>query len=203
MKNLVEQNGIGELRGIYFTMIFPRSWSQYSGSKQLNLRRGIEDSILDLGNHAFDYFLWLIKSNPEKVYAKKIKDLNKESDEVAVITVRFSNNVIATAITRWVGDEYFKFKETNISGKMIVELLGYDRTVIMDAYHQQLVTHSGNNQTKFTYWGLLDVNQAVMSFLLSIINKNTIRSNAKNAMESLKLVLAAHESIELGKPVYL
>lgn len=194
LKDVVEQGAIGDLRAIYFTLLHSRD-IQGSESWLLNPTLAEGGCILDLGSQAIDYLLTVMKDKPERIYAKAKALTNSKIETSSIITIRFADGSIATTTVSWTGNHTGKWD-------MVAELLGFERTVVMDAYHQKLNIY-GNKPEKDQgiYWGLREDETIVNTFLKSIIKDEDIHPSGEDFKRVLKLVLAAYGSVETGMPV--
>lgn len=194
LKYIVEQGAVGDLRAVYFTLLHSRD-IQGSESWLLNPTLAKGGCILDLGSQAIDYLLTVVKDKPERIYAKAKALTNSKIETSSIITIRFADGSIATTTVSWTGNHNGKWD-------MVAELLGFERTVVMDAYHQKLNIY-GNKPEKDQgiYWGLREDETIVNTFLKSINKDEDIHPSGEDFKRVLKLVLAAYKSAETGIPV--
>lgn len=196
LKDIVAQGAVGDLRAVYFTLLHIRD-IQGSESWLLNPTLAEGGCILDLGSQAINYLLSVMKDKPERIYAKAKAPANSKIETSSVITIRFADGSIATTTLSWIGGYTGKWD-------MVAELLGSERTVVMDAYHQKLNIHSDKpEKDQGIYWGLHEDETIVNTFLKSIIKDEDIRPSGEDFRGILKLVLAAYKSAETGIAVMI
>lgn len=192
VKKLVTQGDIGEIGGVYFSIFNPQQNKGYE--KVFNKKKNDEICINNIESHAYDYILWLLETQPERIYSITKRFFKEKQENAMVTTIKFSNGTIATLIISC-PENRSKSTPQKTFGEMKIELTGFNRTIIIDAYHQKIKTSLLNQKSiEPTYWGSIESTNIIEYFIDSIKKNNEMFPNEKDAKKVHELVLAANKS---------
>lgn len=154
--------------------------------------------ILDLGIHDIDYVRWLC-GDVTRVFARGLTFRNLAVDH-ALITLRFANGVIGHIESSWA------YPAGNF--RTMIELAGTEGIVVHDSDDTRALEvqfQPGANRTNLPH--MLPVNdpwQLELEHFLTALEHNTpFLVTPNDALEALRISLAAIESLRTGKPVDL
>lgn len=192
VKKLVTQGDIGEIGGVYFSIFNPQ---QHEGvEKVVNKKKNDKIYINNVESHAYDYILWLLETQPKRIYSISKKFFEEKQENAMVTTIKFSNGTIATLII-CCPENGSKSTPQKTFGEMKIELTGFNRTIIIDAYHQKIKTSLLSQKSiEPTYWGSIESTNIIGYFIDSIKKNNEMFPNEKDAKRVHELVLAAKKS---------
>lgn len=159
--------------------------------------------IMDILIHDIDYALWLA-GKAKRVYAKTIKAKNPEiTADYALITIKFENSAMAIIDGGWA------FPHGNFTTSL--DIAGSDGVIEWKMTDANSIKPMLTETTKDI--AAVAVPQSVLEqspyatqiqhFYDAIINKTEFDVSSQDALNAIELGLAAKESLETGKPVYL
>jgi len=168
----------------------------------------------DLATHDISIILWLLDRRPEAVSCQGQSHYCKEVEDVALLTLHFSQNVIAFVHVSWLDPN--KIRRTTIVGshKMLVyddtapqeKLRIYDRGVTMQRYYDTF----GEFQFSYRYGDILiprldesePLRQECAHFVDCIRSGQQPRTDGMNGLNVVSVLEAAHISMrESGRMV--
>lgn len=170
--------------------------------------------IWDLAPHDVSIILYMVNSKPVSVNAQGQSYVNGHVEDVANITIKFENNVMAHVIVSWIAP--CKLRRTTIVGtkKMIVyddlepeeKVKVYDRGVTFtheEVAQSQVIYRTGDiNSPNIPNTEPLKVEME--HFVDCIINNKLPRSNGTVGLNVVRILEAAQESIrKKGQEVLL
>ena len=159
--------------------------------------------IMDILIHDIDYALWLA-GKAKRVYAKTIKSKNPEiTADYALITIKFENNAMAIIDGGWAyphgnfstsldiagSDGVIEWKMTDANS--IKPILKEDNKNIAAVAVPQSVLEQSPYATQ------------IQHFYNALKNNTEFDVTPQDALNAIELALAAKESLQTGKPVYL
>ena len=159
--------------------------------------------IMDILIHDIDYALWLA-GKAKRVYAQSIKSKNPEiTADYALITIKFENNAMAIIDGGWAYPHGSFTTGLDIAGSDgVIEWKMTDANSIkpmLKAKNKDVpavaVPQSVLNQSPYA--------TQIQHFYDAIINKTEFDVSPQDALNAIELALAAKESLQSGKPVYL
>lgn len=108
MKEIIDSGELGEI--------------YYINSQRLNLGLFQQDInvIWDLAPHDIAIIIYLLEQEPKKVFAMGQSHINPSIEDVAVLTMEFSNNMIAFVQTSWLDPDKLRRMTVVGSKKMMV-----------------------------------------------------------------------------------
>ena len=196
MKQLIDSGEIGDL--LYFDSI----------RINLGLVQSDTNVLWDLGPHDFSIMDYLCDLEPKSVSANAVKHLHCPHDNIAYVTVRFSNNLIAHFHLNWLAP--VKVRTTIVGGskKMIVyddmenseKIKVYDRGITQNhdpARRERMLTGYRNGDILVPN---LENTEALklmaQEFINSIREDRQPLTDGSSAYRVVRLLEAAQRSIE-------
>ena len=196
MKQLIDGGEIGEL--LYFDSI----------RINLGLVQSDTNVLWDLGPHDFSIMDYLCDLEPKAVSANAVKHLHCPHDNIAYVTVRFSNNMIAHFHLNWLAP--VKVRTTIVGGskKMIVyddmenseKIKVFDRGITVNhdpARRERMLTGYRNGDILVPN---LETTEALrlmaQEFVNSIREDRSPLTDGSSAYRVVRLLEAAQRSIE-------
>lgn len=196
MKQLIDGGEIGEL--LYFDSI----------RINLGLVQSDTNVLWDLGPHDFSIMDYLCDLEPKSVSANAVKHLHCPHDNIAYVTVRFSNNMIAHFHLNWLAP--VKVRTTIVGGskKMIVyddmenseKIKVFDRGITVNhdpARRERMLTGYRNGDILVPN---LETTEALrlmaQEFVNSIREDRSPLTDGSSAYRVVRLLEAAQRSIE-------
>lgn len=196
MKQLIDSGEIGDL--LYFDSI----------RINLGLVQSDTNVLWDLGPHDFAIMDYLCDLEPKSVSANAVKHLHCPHDNIAYVTVRFSNNLIAHFHLNWLAP--VKVRTTIVGGskKMIVyddmqsseKIKVYDRGITQNhdpARRERMLTGYRNGDILVPN---LETTEALrlmaQEFINSIREDRQPLTDGSSAYRVVRLLEAAQRSIE-------
>jgi len=159
-------------------------------------------AVIDHTVHLVDVMRWYLESEVREVYAQTNRIFH--ADEVQVETgalemLTFENGVFATIDASWSRPPYWP-----TWGGLGFELVTERGAVIVDAFSQNLVVYSHDEQRPTWYnWGS-DANQAMIAeFVAAIREERPPRVTGIDGLRAVEVTRAAYESAATGRPVSL
>ncbi len=196
MKQLIEAGEIGDL--LYFDSI----------RINLGLVQSDTNVLWDLGPHDFSIMDYVCDLEPKSVSANAVKHLHCPHDNIAYVTVRFSNNLIAHFHLNWLAP--VKVRTTIVGGskKMIVyndmesseKIKVFDRGITVNhdpARRERMLTGYRNGDILVPN---LETTEALrlmaQEFVNSILEDRSPLTDGLSAYRVVRLLEAAQRSIE-------
>ncbi len=217
IKKDIEQGKIGKIEygSVHMEdkIVVPRDWFPNWADKS--------SPVWFLGVHFFDLMRWFLKSNGKKVFAKgiknKLKSLGIDTFDAVIAVVEFKNGTIISFELSWILPEKFEsivnqgFKLVGENG--IIECDSQDRGTRVCYESTGVMTYNPvfiNQVEKFgerfySGYGI----ESIEDFVYNIIYlkegykiddlKNWISAFGEDGLESTKIAVAIHKSIESQK----
>ncbi len=194
LKAMLERGDLGEIyaiNGINHSEI-PRRHRAWFADKAL----AGGGAVLDHTVHLLDLYRWLLKTEPQELYAEVsnpfVKDVNV--DTAGLITVSFPNKVFTSIDCSWSRPEavYPRW------GHVKMELIGENGSIEVDAFKQYLNQYSRNTtpQASWLGWGE-DANVNMIKHFVSSVSQNKSPDVTWfDGYVATKVALLAYESSE-------
>jgi predicted dehydrogenase len=196
MKKLIDAKEIGEL--LYFDSI----------RINLGLVQSDTNVLWDLGPHDFSIMDYLCDLEPQSVSANAVKHLHCQHENIAYVTVRFSNNLIAHFHLNWLAP--VKVRTTIVGGsrKMLVyddmenseKVKVYDRGITLNhdaSRREKMLTGYRNGDITVPH---LETSEALrlmaQEFIDSIREDRNPLTDGASAYRVVRLLEAAQRSID-------
>lgn len=191
-KELIDSGAIGQASVLRMTRNsrFPITWNDWYKDEQKS--GGL---ILDLLIHDFDFLRWCF-GEVKRVYAKAYQAVNEKQVSYSLVTLRFESGAIAHIEGSW----------SNQPFATSFELSGNEGMITYDSRQEQTIEHIiyGQSGSTFSSPTLCSPYEKELNhFIDCIMNNKTPIILPKDASESVKISLAALESIKLKRPVEL
>ena len=183
-----------------YQSIFSPSKYPYETEKRIG-------AFFDLGSHLVDLFIWFI-GKPKEVSATFSTHMEGISvDDTAIVTITFNSGVIGNISVIWLNFPNFQA----IADSRKIEIIGSEGKIESDFYGPSLYFYNRSSLSsklrgkikitpgKFTpripdeayKWSY---KSEIDQFLKSILDNKTPSVTGEEAMENLKVILAAYES---------
>jgi predicted dehydrogenase len=192
-KRVVDEGGIGDPAVVNAKRVGPfPDYAWHNWFADVERSGGI---LLDLSIHDFDYLRWLL-GDADRVYTQSVDwrdgdDLN----EHAVVTIRFESGAVATVTGSWAQPAQRPFSFAfDIAGED--GLLEYDNddAANLTFYDDETGVRRGER-------GINPYREELDHFLDCVESGATPEVTATDAVEAVRISLAAIESAETGEPV--
>lgn len=198
MKEIIDS---GELGDIY-----------YINSQRMNLGLFQQDINVswDLAPHDISIILYLLGQEPQSVSAIGESHINPAVEDVAVISMKFTNNLIAFVTSSWLDPDKIRKMTVVGSKKMLVyddiqiseKIRIYDKSVEKPAHYDTF------DEFPYSYKygdivipmisGEEPIRTELSHFLDCIINDAAPLSDGRNGLNVVKILEAAQESLDQG-----
>lgn len=191
-KEVVDGGGIGEPGVANLSRVGPfpsGSWNNWFAD--------VEESggiLLDLMIHDFDYLRWAL-GEVERVYTQSVqwRDGEKLMDH-AVVLLRFESGAVAHVKGSWAQPERRPFEFS-------MDLAGDDGLVEYDHDSVPFESHTDDHRTRRAVTGASPMQREIEHFLSCVENDAAPEISVDDAIEAMRISLAAIESAERGEPV--
>jgi predicted dehydrogenase len=195
MKQLIDDKTIGDIH--------------YFDSSRINLGLFQPDVnvLWDLAPHDISMLLYLVKGKPYSVNATGISHTNNGIENIAYLTVNYSNDLIAHFSCSWTSP--VKLRTLLIGGdkKMMVfnDLEPSEKIKIYDTGYDYKTDEEKNRllvdyRTGDVYIPKIEMKEALLGmaddFINSIVNKKEPISNAQLGLDVIKILEASQQSIK-------
>ncbi len=198
IKNLIDQGKVGKV-GVARssrTGHFPQG--EQNWYRTLSMSGGV---VLDLIIHDFDFMNWFF-GKPKRVFARGLSKSGIKDFDYALVVIRYKNGVIAHVEGSWAEPSGFGYK-VEISGDQgLLEYSSYDTN--------PLFVNLQSTDFKSTGVAIPESPLAedpytseLRHFIDCVKNKKKPLVTTQDAVNALKVSLAALESIETGQPINL
>ncbi|WP_458210404.1 Gfo/Idh/MocA family protein [Haladaptatus sp. NG-SE-30] len=191
-KELVSSDEVGSPAIVRTSRVGPfPSWSWNNWFADTEKSGGI---LLDLVIHDFDYLRWTF-GEVKHVFTR---DVQWEDDgalmEHSVTTLRFENNVVAHVEGSWAQPETREFSYS-------LEIAGDDGLIEFDGTMAPYYRYTEDEAITAAPNGSTAMQQEIESFLESLETDKAPPISVDDAIEAMRISLAAIQSAERGKPV--
>lgn len=156
--------------------------------------------VLDMIIHDFDYLRWLL-GPVDRVFAKGTRGRDYNRLEYSLVTLKFKSGAIAHVEGSWVNSGGFHTR---------LEIAGTKGLIDFDSRKANPITLTVNKQggtpgvpVPASAWAESPYTTEIKNFINVLDGKDGIIVDGNEGYESLKVALAALESIETGKSVKL
>jgi len=181
----------------------------YIASSRVNLGLYQPDNcvIWDLGPHDVSILLFWLNTEPVSVSARGSCCIKKDIEDVAFITIKFSNGVIAHLHLSWLSP--CKLRKVTVVGskKMIVyddtesveKVKVYNNGVVVknpETFGEFQLTYRTGDVVSPKVESIEPLKSEVTHFLECIINGNTPRSDGRDGLRVVKVLEAAQRSLK-------
>ena len=157
-------------------------------------------AVLDHTVHMVDIMRWYLGKEVKAVHA--IVDSffhNLEIDDAGILTLEFENGVIASHDASW-----SRFTEYPTWGDVTIEVIGTKQTVRVDALKEHIRKFSsGPKPLSHLFYGNDMDFGLIRDFIDCIKYKRQPSITGKDGLKALEVALAAYQSSEKKKTVYL
>lgn len=196
-KAIVDQGVIGKPAVMRTTRggAFPQAWNDWYADMEKS--GGL---TLDMIIHDFDFLRWCF-GEVERVYAKGMYGRGYSRLDYSLVTLRFESGVIAHVEGTWAHNSFsMKFEIAGTSG-----ILDYDSSKDKPIVASFRAGAGGAGGVAVPESPLLEnpYHLELKHFMTCIAENRTPLVSERDAVEALKIALAAIESMETGLPVYL
>lgn len=199
-KNAIESGAIGK-PGVIRTIragAFPRTLGSFYGDFAKS--GGV---ILDVGIHDIDFQRWCM-GEVERVFARGLTFANEPERDHALITLRFANGGVGHIEASWASPAG--------QWRTALEIAGDGGLLEWNSEGEAPITQitaneAGNGKVRNTFNPIgndIHPYQAELAHFLDCVDKGTTPAvTVRDAMMSVKVALAAIESVRTGKPVQI
>jgi predicted dehydrogenase len=198
MKEIIDS---GELGDIY-----------YINSQRMNLGLFQQDINVswDLATHDISIILYLLGQEPQSVSAIGESHINPAVEDVAIISMRFANQMIAFVASSWLDPDKIRKMTVVGSKKMLVyddvqvteKIRVYDKSVERpahyDTYAEFPYSYKYGDITIPLIGGEEPIRAELAHFLECIQNDTPPLSDGINGLKVVKVLEAAQESLDQG-----
>ncbi len=198
MKEIIDSGELGEI--------------YYINSQRLNLGLFQQDInvLWDLAPHDISIILYLLGCEPESVSAIGSSHINPAIEDVAILTMRFPNNLIAFVQASWLDPDKVRKMTVVGSKKMMVyddvqpseKIRVYDKGVELPQHYDTFAEF----HYSYKYGDIIipkieggePIRTELEHFLDCINNDKTPASDGVSGLRVIKILEAAHNSISTG-----
>lgn len=192
-KKVIESGQIGKVVRAFTQRggDFPKGWDNWYG----DLKRS-GGTLVDLVIHDFDFLRWVF-GPVERVYSTRRFDAEARID-YSITTLKFRNGLIADSHGVWThGNFRTKFEFSGTEGLVTHDSDRERQMSVNPSLTAPLATVKTEQMTQNPYYLELE------NFLDCLDSGEEFKVTGKDALESLKVSLAAEESSRTGSTVYL
>lgn len=195
LKTMIDQDELGDIVACRTT-----NRGQNPGGWFIDEAQSGGGAVLDHTVHMADIMRWYL--NEEVVEVEAIVDSyfhDIDIDDAGLLTMTFSNGVIATHDASW-----SRFKEFPTWGDATIEVMGTKQTIRVDAFQEHLrLWHSGKQSLEHVFFGN-DMNFGLLNDFMSCIREDREPSiTGYDGLKSMEIALAAYESSKTRQRVRL
>lgn len=213
VKALIKGNKLGKIKAIH--TIFSSNNSQVHSLSPWRQKRNAGGGVLfEQSTHAFDLWRFLLESEIAEVFAWSQAEKDWE-DESATITAKMKNGVLTTGTFCYSSSNQIGFEIFAEAGRLAVSLLSFDGLrffptgsspgdISLRLQHLKETLQAFPSGLKLSKQGgdyLLSYRYEWEHLLKAIQTDSQVESTLKDGRAALQGVLAAVESVEIGKPV--
>ncbi len=191
-KSIVDQGQLGDIAVVrtFRGGPFPRGWNDWYANRDLS-----GGTLVDLMIHDFDFLRWVL-GPVSQVYAKAThRDMNRIDFSLA--TLRFVSGAIAHVEGTWAHPQF---------GTRF-EFAGSRGILTHDSFRENVIHASLRSEDRVALPQTEDTRSAydleIAHFIESILNDRPFRVTPEDALEALRIALAAESSARTGQPVDL
>ena len=198
MKDIIDSGELGEI--------------YYISSQRLNLGLFQQDInvIWDLAPHDISIILYLLGREPQSVSAIGASHINPSIEDVAVLTMRFSESLLAFIQSSWLDPDKIRKMTVVGSKKMMVyddvqpteKIRIYDKGVekprYYDTYAEFHYSYKYGDIVIPKIEGTEPLSTELNHFIECIMNNVEPLSNGKSGLHVVKILEAAQESLDKG-----
>jgi|Deesub1362B_J571_1020462.scaffolds.fasta_scaffold00059_80 predicted dehydrogenase len=199
-KEMIERGEIGKLEYINAISEYVKPPIFLEGldlSWFLDSKKSGGGGFMDTAPHGIDSLLWLVKSEPKKVYADiGSKIYGFPVDDIGTAVLEFKNGVIAVLSAGWGNPKGYSY---NLELKYY--LVGKEGFLDVRTVYPDFTVYQ--DRAEKIYWERVDVENIVKSFVNSIIYDKDPPITGEDAKKNLAIILAAYESSKTGKVIKL
>ncbi|OGS06835.1 MAG: hypothetical protein A2270_11720 [Elusimicrobia bacterium RIFOXYA12_FULL_51_18] len=200
IKEQIEGGAVGRVgvvrtsRCVGFPRFSPESTAWYS---DFDKSGGV---ALDLIAHDFDWLRWCF-GEVERVYGRGLAHKLKDHIDYALVTLRFKNGVIAHTEGSWAEPGGFKTAVEIAGDKGLIDFKSDEAKPI----HAWMKRAEGGNSAPETAAPILTspYTLELQEFVNSIVENRAPSPSPEDSIKSLKVALAALESIKTGEVITL
>ncbi|AIF69442.1 dehydrogenase [Palaeococcus pacificus DY20341] len=199
-KLMIEAGEIGELEYINAISEYVKPPIFLQGldmSWFLDIDKSGGGGFMDTAPHGIDSLLWLIKSEPKKIYAEIGSKLyGFPVDDIGTALLEFKNGVIALLSAGWGNPRGYSY-----GLEIKYYLVGKEGFLDVRTAYPDFTVYQ--ERAEKIYWERPDVKSIVSSFINSILKDEEPPITGEDAKKNLAIVLAAYESSKHGKAIKL
>ena len=198
MKDIIDSGALGEI--------------YYISSQRLNLGLFQQDInvIWDLAPHDISIILYLLGREPQSVSAIGASHINPSIEDVAVLTMRFSESLLAFIQSSWLDPDKIRRMTVVGSKKMMVyddvqpteKIRIYDKGVekpkYYDTYAEFHYSYKYGDIVIPKIEGTEPLSTELNHFIECIMDNAEPLSNGKSGLHVVKILEAAQESLDKG-----
>lgn len=156
-------------------------------------------AVLDHTVHVMDLLRWVLRTEPEEVYAESgtLFHPELEVEDAGMVHATFGGGVPVVLDTSW-----SRLPSFPTWGDVTLEFVGTDGTISVDSFAQvNQVYRNGANKAEWSAWGDSMDQYLVADFVSAVLNGTPVPISGEDGLASAAVALAAFESIASGAKV--